>query len=171
MLSFYCLFPVVDYGSGSVSKKDEKLKELESKVEFLSEQLRTTEKLLLFTQGLLQDTTTEIAVWNEERRKESEMKSEKLQLSLYYKGLVLGLLFGLTGNLLVSYFMKLFDFVNIPLWSWIVSLICILAGVLVLILLMSSEIKKISAQAEQKKVESPSTKKEEKVDFVSWLKN
>jgi hypothetical protein len=42
----------------------------------------------------------------EERRKEASKKLEKRELSLYYRGLAMGLILGVVGNLFVHFLMN-----------------------------------------------------------------
>ena len=42
----------------------------------------------------------------EEKRKEAEKKLEKRELSLYYRGLAMGLILGVVGNLFVHFLMN-----------------------------------------------------------------
>jgi len=45
-------------------------------------------------------------------------KKEKKELSLFWQGLVMGLLTGIMGNF-VSYLIKAYEFVELPAFAWI----------------------------------------------------
>ena len=64
------------------------------------------------------------------------VKKEKQERSFFWKGLVMGLLTGIMGNLFVSYMMKAFEFVQLPPAAWIVASIVALGFVMCLVWLM-----------------------------------
>jgi len=125
-------------------KKEKELRELESKIQDLSHQLRATEELVLFALGLLQDTTDNFAVWNEKRRIEAEKTEKKFEMRIFYQSLILGLLLGIVGNLFVSYFMKALEIFKIPSEVWILISFGALAITFTLIGIFYREIKKVS---------------------------
>lgn len=108
---------------------EEKLKKLENKIDDVSKQLNATQQLI-----------------HEQHVVDSY--EEKSQMSFYYKGLVMGLLLGVVGNLFVSYLVKVFDFMNLPLWSWGASTLSASAVILLLVGLITKEIKKLSEEME-----------------------
>jgi cytochrome c-type biogenesis protein CcmH/NrfF len=64
--------------------------------------------------------------------------------SLYYRGLIMGLLLGIIGNLFVSYFMEALGFLDIPFWGWALGATAAFLGILVLVWKMNKEIKLIA---------------------------
>jgi len=122
---------------------EETMKILERKIEDLSKQLGATQKLISDLTEFLANFTSHTAQWIEERRKEAEKKGEKRQFYFYTRGLVIGLIFGVIGNLFVSYLMKAVEILNIPDYGWVLVTIGALAGMLILIWLFERETKKI----------------------------
>lgn len=94
-----------------MSGTEEKLNELETKMNDVSTQL----------DGVLQ-------LIHEERK-------------TYYKGLVMGLLLGILGNMFVSNLMKVFEIFNPPHLVWVVSTGFSYASIILFVWLMYKEIK------------------------------
>lgn len=128
-----------------MSKLEEKLKELENKIEGLSKQLGNTQQLIVTLTKYLTDFSGFTAQWIEERRKEAETKGEKRQLPLYYRGLVMGLFLGVVGNFLVSFYMKVLDVFNITFEGWICLAIIALGGIAAWVWFFNKEIRRLSS--------------------------
>ena len=47
-----------------------------------------------------------------------EVGGEKRQKTMYYRGLIMGLILGILGNMLVSYWMEYLKAYNMPSWLW-----------------------------------------------------
>jgi len=63
-------------------------------------------------------------------------KKGKKEISLFWQGLVMGLLTGIMGDLFVSYLMKVYEFVELPVFAWIGASVLSLSFVIFLIWLM-----------------------------------
>jgi len=75
-------------------------------------------------------------------------EKESRELPLYHRGLIMGLLLGIIGNLFVSYLIKILDFLGVRSWGWIMATVVSFAGILILVWLMNGEIKKLSGKKE-----------------------
>jgi fructose-specific phosphotransferase system IIC component len=64
--------------------------------------------------------------------------------SFFWKGLILGLFGGIIGNLFVAYLMKVFDYLNYSLWTWVLSAIMSFLVVMLLAWVMWKQIVKDS---------------------------
>lgn len=73
--------------------------------------------------------------------------SKKKGHSLFWNGLILGLLTGIIGNLFVAYLMKVFDYLNYPLWTWIAATITSFLGIMLLVWHMWKKIEKSSDES------------------------
>jgi len=71
-------------------------------------------------------------------------RKEKLEESIFWQGLILGLVMGIVGNLLVSYLMKVLEYLNEPWYVYLASLIGILIGVAFLIWIMWKRVKELT---------------------------
>jgi uncharacterized membrane protein YeaQ/YmgE (transglycosylase-associated protein family) len=131
-----------------MGKKEEKIEELENKIEGLSKQVGGTQELIMTLTKYLTDFSGFMAQWIEERRKEAEKKVEKRGLSLYYRGLAMGLILGVIGNLFVSYLMKVLEIFNIPALGWVIVAIGALGATLILIWDFDRESKKLLKELE-----------------------
>ena len=76
-------------------------------------------------------------------RKETEKKLEKRELSLYYRGLAMGLILGVVGNLFVHFLMNALDILEIPAYDWVLVTTGAFAITLTLIWLFDRESKKL----------------------------
>jgi hypothetical protein len=47
-----------------------------------------------------------------------DVVGEKHQKAMFYRGLIMGLILGILGNVLVSYWMEYLKAFSIPLWLW-----------------------------------------------------
>ena len=47
-----------------------------------------------------------------------EVVGEKRQKTMYYRGLIMGLMLGILGNTLVSYWMECLKAFDVPFWLW-----------------------------------------------------
>lgn len=63
-------------------------------------------------------------------------KKEKKEISLFWQGLVMGLLTGIMGDLFVSYLMKVYEFVELPLFVWLGASVVTFSFVIFLIWFM-----------------------------------
>jgi uncharacterized membrane protein YeaQ/YmgE (transglycosylase-associated protein family) len=71
-------------------------------------------------------------------------RKEKLEESIFWQGLILGLVMGIVGNLLVSYLMKVLEYLNEPWYVYLASLIGILIGVAFLVWIMWKRVKELT---------------------------
>lgn len=69
-------------------------------------------------------------------------KKEYSEKSLFWKGLILGLLIGMMGDIVVSFVMKIYDYFDFPIWVWVASLIIALPLLVRLVWFMWKESEK-----------------------------
>lgn len=129
-----------------VTKKD-RLEELESKIEDLSKRLRVIHKALFALHENLLEFIQENADSNRSVRKMDEKWEKYLQFSFYYRGLVMGLILGILGNLFVSLLMKPFEIFNITPLSWVLAIVVSFGLTLLVIWLFSRRIKNLYKEA------------------------
>ena len=136
-----------------MSKGEDTLKRLESKITRLSEQLRDIRGVIVDANKVVLDTTanfhkemgklsTEIAIISETSRTvkgELERRSER---KMFFKGLAMGLLLGIVGNMLVSYFMEYLKALGMPSWGWALGVISAFVVVLCLVWQLDRESKR-----------------------------
>lgn len=77
-----------------MSKIESRLKELESKIEGISQQLGKLNELLIALHNTDRSLSSIYAEWIERKRKEAEKTEEKFQIRVYYQGLLMGLVLG-----------------------------------------------------------------------------
>ena len=128
-----------------MSSKEE-LTRLESQIEGLSKQLGATQELLFKLHKNLIEVSGHMVQWIEERRKDAEKKEKKFEILIYYRSLIMGLVLGIFGNMFVSYLMKALDIFQISSEGWLLTTFVALGGVLALIRLFYTEIKKVSKE-------------------------
>ena len=97
-----------------MSKKEEKLKKIDNKID-LSKRLGDTQELILELHKDVLKVSGVLAQTLEERRREDEKTEKKFEQKMYYEGLVMGLILGIFGNLFASYFVKMLEIFDIPL--------------------------------------------------------
>lgn len=61
--------------------------------------------------------------------------------SFFWKGLILGLILGITGDLFVSELMIIYEALNIPIWIWVVTVVIEFSFILFLVWVMWKESK------------------------------
>jgi uncharacterized membrane protein YeaQ/YmgE (transglycosylase-associated protein family) len=54
----------------------------------------------------------------------------------FWQGLIIGLLTGIVGNMFVSYLMKVYEYLEYPLSTWIISTIASFLGIVLLVWFM-----------------------------------
>jgi uncharacterized BrkB/YihY/UPF0761 family membrane protein len=126
-----------------MSNRKEAIDALERKIDDLSNQIRAL-------QGIVSKVSQDLSGHINESSKSSATSSlfsafytssaiataEKAQFVSYWKGLIIGLLGGIFGNLLTSYLVKLYEFLGYPLEAWVWSTIATFLVIAIAILYM-----------------------------------
>jgi H+/Cl- antiporter ClcA len=72
----------------------------------------------------------------EDQRGKAEDTKKRTEWSLFWQGLLIGMLGGILGDLFVSYTIKSFEFLSIPSWVYLPSAIVLSAGIIVLAIIV-----------------------------------
>ena len=129
-----------------MSKRDENYRELDEKIDKLSEQIGNLYKVLLELHEATVEITGSIAQWLEEKRKEEERTKKKFEIALNYWSLIMGLLLGVLGNLFSSYFMEFLKFLGVPPFIFGISALGALLGVLIIVAIFYKKIKSLGVE-------------------------
>lgn len=127
-----------------MSKAEEKLKTLESEIQQLSKQLRTTRNAVFNANKVVLESiadfhkataklSEEIALISEASLRDIEKRGRRTERRMFFKGLAMGLLLGIVGNMLVSYFMEYLKTLGMPSWGWALGVISAFVVVLCLV--------------------------------------
>lgn len=120
-------------------RKEKKLKELEKKIDRLSEQLHATGELVFNLHKSLLKFSGDLAEALDKSRKKDEEHERKLERRMFFRGLIMGLILGIVGNIFVSYWMEFIKGFDIPLWGWALGTATAYLGILYLIWLLERE--------------------------------
>lgn len=97
-----------------MSQMKRQIEELDRKIELLAKQMKEIMDLLQ-------------KVGEHER---------KIEGSMFWRGLIVGVLAGIWGDYFVSYLMKVHGFFDYPFWIWLASTIVVFFGILILVIYM-----------------------------------
>ena len=97
-----------------MSQIERKMNELEGKIELLTKQMKEIIDLLQKAEG----------------------RERKLEVSMFWRGLIVGVLTGIWGDYFVSYLMKVHEFFDYPFWIWLASTITVFFGIMILVVYM-----------------------------------
>jgi len=133
-----------------MSKVEERLKQLENKIDDVSKRLNDTQNLINKQHEAMGkfvfDIVKKAVVETMTMREDSEYYEKKGQMSLYFKGLIMGLILGIFGNMFVSYLMECLKGYSIPFWGWTLGTVASYLGILLLLWLLERERKKYSTE-------------------------
>lgn len=135
-----------------MSKGEDTLKRLERKIGQLSEQLRDTKEFISNANKILLDEVVDSrkltgklgmdTLVSEASQTITEELKRRIERSTFFKGLAMGLLLGIVGNMLVSYFMEYLKALGMPSWGWALGVISAFVVVLCLVWQLDRESKR-----------------------------